>query len=413
MSRVCTLGHPVPEHITPTLPLIAELVQRGDEVIYFATEPYRSAIEATGARFESYGESELFDRTLASGGMLGGMAGLLETTEQILPKLLDRLRAIAPEALLVEAHAVWGNLLAQVLRVPTVTLCSTFAINESLVTAAGLMRQLYGGAPPGYALQGLLGLSTYAETARRLQVRFGIACPDIIDYLGNRQALNVVFTSRELQAGGELFGQDYAFVGPSVFEKTAASEETAATAPADDDRPLIFVSKGTLHYGDTALYRACFEAFTRQPWRVVVAVDPRVDRGLLPTPPANVVLRDDDAQRTLLPQTALCITHGGLTNTHEAMWHGVPMLVLPRAADDHAVAARVAEMGAGLLLDRAQATPERLIGLAHDVLSDTGYRDRATQLGATLRSAGGHRRAADVIQTFTQSARTESTPSRP
>jgi len=113
----------------------------------------------------------------------------------------------------------------------------------------------------------------------------------------------------------------------------------------------------------------------------------------------------------------LCITHGGLTSAHEAMWHGVPMLVLPLAADHHTVAARVAEMGAGLLLDRAQATPERLIGLAQDVLGDTGYRDRAAQLGETLRTAGGHRRAADVIQTFAQKAsptsRTESMPSRP
>jgi UDP:flavonoid glycosyltransferase YjiC (YdhE family) len=421
MSRVCMLGHPAHGHINPTLPVIAELVRRGDRVTYFATEPFRAKVEQTGATCELYGAQELFERNLASGGMLGGMAGLIETTERILPALLARVRAAEPDYLLVEAHAVWGNLLAQVLRIPTITLCSMFAINDALITAAGLMRHMYGEAPPGHALQGLLGLSLYAEAARRLQARFGVACPGIIDYLGNRQALNIVFTSRAFQVGGDLFGDDYAFVGPSMPEtragtpagtpaRTAASAAGDVNADADlswlnaapgDDRPLIYVSMGTMYNDDVRLYRACVEALGHTPYRVVMAVGHRVDRRALPAPPDNFILREFVPQVAVLRRAALFITHGGINSAHEAMWHGVPMIVLPCAADHHIVAERVAAVGAGVVLDRSQATADRLRDLVTRVLADDVCRGHSARMGETLREAGGCRRAADAIQRCT------------
>jgi MGT family glycosyltransferase len=403
MSRVCMLGHPAHGHINPTLPVIAELVRRGEDVTYFATDLFRDKVVKSGAMFESYGPHEWFERNLGvnAGGLLGGMAGLIASAEQMLPDLLDRVRAARPDYLLVEAHAVWGNLIAQILGLPTVTLCSMFAINDTLIGAAGLMRHLYGNAPPEHALQGLLGLGLYAETARRLQARFGVACPDIINYLGNRQRLNIVFTSRAFQVGGELFGDDYAFVGPSVPAASGLADDLHLDDDSAETRPLIFVSMGTMYNDEASLYRACFDAFRDQPWRVVMAVGHRVDRSLLPEPPANVLVRDYVAQVDLLARANLFITHGGINSAHEAMWHGVPMIVLPRAADHHIVAARVADAGAGVVLDRSQATSDRLRDLSARVLADTGCRDRAAHLGVTLREAGGPARAADLIQHVT------------
>src|SRR6516164_1721853 len=130
MSGVCMIGHPAAGHVNPTLPLMAELCRRGERVTYFASEPFRARVEATGARFRPCGAHELFERNLGRGGILGGMAGLLETAGEILPDLLDAVREERPDYLLAEAHALWGNLLAQMLGLPAATLCSMFAINE-------------------------------------------------------------------------------------------------------------------------------------------------------------------------------------------------------------------------------------------------------------------------------------------
>jgi len=401
MAAVCVLGHPAPGHLNPNLPLMAELCGRGERVIYYATEPFRAKVERTGAEFRSYGDHELFERNLGAGGMLGGMAGLIETTEQILPALAEELRTTRPDYLLIEAHAVWGNLLAQMLGKPAAALCSMFAMNESLIDAAGLMGHLYGAGPRDLAFDGLLALGKYFEAARRLQRQFGAVSPGIVDYLGNRQQLNLVFTSREFQIGGAGFDDSYRFVGPSI-----AGRQDYADFPMEQvaGRALILVSMGTMYNYEAEFYRRCFRAFGNWPQTVVLAVGHRVDRAQLPEPPPNFMVREYVPQVALLELAQLFITHGGINSAHEAMLYGVPMVVLPQSADHYVVAGQVEAVGAGVALDRSQATVERLSDAARRVLVDPQFRAGSAKMGETLRAAGGHVRAADEIFDFRRRA---------
>lgn len=391
------LGHPAAGHVNPTLPLIAELASRGEEITYFSSDPFRSRIEKTGARFQAYGAQALFERNLARGGMLGGMAGLIGTTETILPGLLDEVRALGPDYLLVEAHAVWGNLAAQVLNLPAVTLSSMLAINERLISSGQLIEHLYGTGPSARVLEGLQGLSAYFESARRLSNRYGIACPGIINYLGNRQPLNIVFTSRDFQVGGEVFDESYKFVGPSLPEK---AEDHGLRISAEKSEPLIFISMGTMYNDNANFYRDCFEAFRDWPATVVMAVGHRLDRSTLAEPPRNFIVRDYVSQLAVLSQTSLFITHGGLNSAHEAMFYGVPMLVLPEQADHYVVANQVDAVGAGIVLDRRKAMPALLSKLAKELLSEPRYRQKSAAMGKSLAAAGGSKRAADEICCF-------------
>jgi MGT family glycosyltransferase len=370
-------------------------------MVYYATEPFRAKVERTGAAFRSYGDHEMFERNLGAGGMLGGMAGLIETTERILPALADALRAERPDYLLIEAHAVWGNLLAQMLEVPAATLCSMFAMNESLIDAAGLMGHLYGSAQRDLAFEGLLALGGYFEAARRLQGRFGVVSPGIVDYLGNRQRLNLVFTSREFQIGGAVFDESYRFVGPSL-----AGRQDYADFPSERvaGRPFILISMGTMYNDEADFYGRCFQAFGGWPETVVLAVGHRVDRSRLPVPPSNFIVREYVPQVALLESARLFITHGGINSAHEAMLHGVPMVVLPQGADHYVVAGQVEAVGAGVVLERSQATVERLGAAARQALADGRFRARSASMGETLRAAGGDRRAADEIFQFRRSA---------
>ena len=397
MATVCVLGHPAPGHVNPNLPLMAELCRRGERVVYFATEPFRAKVERTGAEFRSYGDHALFERNLGAGGMLGGMAGLMETTEQILPGLVEEFRAARPDYLLIEAHAVWGNLMAQMHHLPTATLCSMFAMNESLISAAGLMGHLYGAAPRELVLEGLLALGEYFESARRLLCRFGAVSPGIVDYLGNRQRLNLVFTAREFQIGGAAFDESYRFVGPSV-----AGRQDYADFPWQRlaGRAPILISMGTMYNDEAEFYRRCFRAFADWGDPVVLAVGHRVDRAQLAAPPANFIVCEYVPQVALLETARLFITHGGINSAHEGMLHGVPMVVLPQRADHYVVARQVEAVGAGVVLDRSEATPERLADAARRALADPQFRARSAKMGEMLRAAGGPVRAADEIFEF-------------
>jgi MGT family glycosyltransferase len=164
--------------------------------------------------------------------------------------------------------------------------------------------------------------------------------------------------------------------------------------------PLIYVSMGTMYNDEVEFYRACFGAFARRGCRVVMAVGHRVNRAAIADPPANVFVREYVPQFALLRGASLFVTHGGINSAHEAMLCGVPMVVLPRAADHYIVAERVAAVGAGIVLDRSQATADRIGELVDRVLADPSFRARSAAAGESLRAAGGHRRAADDILDF-------------
>jgi MGT family glycosyltransferase len=401
MAFVCVLGHPAAGHINPTLPLVSELRRRGERIAYFATEPFRARVERAGAEFRSYGCQEMFERNLGAGGMLGGMSGLMQTTEQILPGLIREIRAARPDYLLIEAHAVWGNLLAQTLGAPAIALCSMFAMNETLISAACLVEHLYGSAPRDLAVEGLLALGDYYESARRLLRDFGAASPGMIDFLGNRQRLNLVFTAREFQVGAGAFDDSYRFVGPSV-----AGREEFREFPVERlaGRSPILISMGTMYNDEAEFYGRCFQAFGGWAEPVVLAVGHRVDRARIPEPPANFVVAEYVPQVALLEAAKLFITHGGINSAHEAMMHGVPMLVLPQRADHYVVARQVDVVGAGMVLDRSEASVERLKDAARRVLADPRFRESSAAMGEHLRAAGGPVRAADEVFEFRRHA---------
>ena len=403
MSKAVFLSHPAHGHINPTLPVVAELIRRGEEVVYYATDLFRTKIEATGAIYRSYGSQEIFERKLAYGGMLGGMAGLIEAAEEILPAVLAQVRDDQPDYLLLEAHSLTGNLVQQIVDRPAMTLCSMFAFNEQLIPAPQLVRFLYGQAPAPAVLDGLLGLNHYIEVAQRISHRYGVLCPNMIGYLSNRQPLNIVFTSRYFQIGGDrAFDDSYKFVGPSVTPSPTPSTATSADFPwaALGDQPLIYISMGTMYNAEAEFYHTCFDALADSPFQVVLSIGQRIDEAQLRQAPANFIVRRHVPQLEILQRAALFITHGGMNSANEGILYHVPMIVLPQQADHYVVAQRVGELGAGVVLDRSHATVERLKQLATQVISEPSYKQQCVKIAQGLREAGGYQRAADEIMAY-------------
>ncbi len=403
MATAVFLSHPAHGHINPTLPVVAELVRRGERIIYYATDLFRAKVEATGAEYRSYGPQELFERQLAYGGIFGGMAGLMEASEDILPTLLPALQANLPDYLLLEAHSVTGNLVQKILGLPAVTLCSMFAFNERLITPPQLNRFMYGPAPAPAVLDGLMGLHHYMAVAQRVSQRYGILCPNVIDYLSNPQPLNIVFTSQYFQIGGDqAFDDRYKFVGPSVAPRVEAATKLGGDFPwaALTEAPLIYISMGTMYNADVDFYHTCFDAFGDGPYQVVLSVGDRLDMRQLRQPPANFIVRPFVPQLELLQRAALFITHGGMNSANEGILFHVPMVVLPQQADHYVVAQRLAELGAGLVLDRSQASAAQLQAMSAQLLADPSYKAQCATIAETLRAGGGYQRAADEILTY-------------
>ncbi len=404
MATTVVLNLPEHGHMNATYPVVAELVRRGERVVYYATEPYRAKVEETGAEFAAYGDAERFRPPAHTGGLYSVMAYLMGLSEQVLPALLNRLQEDRPDYLLVDSMCVWGKLVQQLLKLPAITLASVFVPHERLVSMDDMLHKAYGQAPKEMLLAGIDALNTYIEISQRVDSEYGTRSPDLVEFFASRQPLNIVFTSQYFHLLGDQFDDSYRFVGPSIAPRTEDAADLDLQSLGSG--PLIYISMGTIFHQQPRFYRNCIEALGGSQYRVVMSTG-GVDRAELGEIPGNFLVRESVPQLKVLEQASLFLTHGGMNSTSEALWNEVPLLVFPQHGDQHLVAARVAELGAGLRLLPPDAEPGRLRELVDRVANDGEYRRNARTIAESFHAAGGYRRAADEILAFTRAETTE------
>lgn len=393
MSTAVVFSYPTHGHIAPALGVAKELTVRGERVRFYATERSRKKIEASGAEFRLYpAEYERFDPNPPTEGLFSDMLRLAGLAEELLPKLVQELKDEIPDYVLLDTKSLWGRLTAGVLGVPAITLSVVFGIQPGLVPVTDLVNLLYGRADSKTLVSGITKLSGYLEIARRLSSEYRVLLPGIVDYLGNPQPLNLIFTSREFQLNGDAFDERYQFVGPYIPQNRDADIDF----PWDrlTGAPLIYISLGTTFHHAPSFYAACFEAFAGCPWQIVLAAGYSPMMGI---PPPNFIVCSYVPQLAILRRAALLITHGGMNSINEGLYFGVPMLVVPQRGDQHLTGARVAELGAGLTIPPAAVDPRALQLAAMQILKDAAFGQNAKTLGQSLRNSGGPQRAASAI----------------
>ncbi len=171
-----------------------------------------------------------------------------------------------------------------------------------------------------------------------------------------------------------------------------------------DGRPLIFASLGTVSEPtNLAVYRKMLAACAGLNVQVVLALgrwtgEEEMTQKQLGDIPDNAIVVDFAPQLALLERAALLITHAGINTVMESLSQGVPMIALPRSADQPATASRVAHAGVGLQGSYGHSTVEELREMVERVLAEDCFRRRAKELQQTLIAAGGASRAADIAE---------------
>ncbi|HZE30737.1 MAG TPA: nucleotide disphospho-sugar-binding domain-containing protein, partial [Actinoallomurus sp.] len=98
------------------------------------------------------------------------------------------------------------------------------------------------------------------------------------------------------------------------------------------------------------------------------------------------------------PGAAAVVTHAGHGTVAAAMRHRVPVVGLPNpAADQPALAAHLAERGAGIALDGERATPAEIRAAVDKVLNGNSYRDAAATIAAAIAAAPGAAGAVNLL----------------
>jgi MGT family glycosyltransferase len=425
MARVVILPVPAYGHVYPTLPLAQELLARGEEVSYSLPDPFLSTIDASGATFLPFRSSgrgfgwrpvsceELFYWMPLHQAVL---------SFEVMPQLLNIIRAERPDYLIYDAACLWGRLAARILRLPAIRFHTSFVLNEqlgpvfrALLDEAGrvaMPRTSEGAAPGGDAP------ITFRGAVEHLCATYNLPPISLKSFFTHAEPLTLVPIPPAFQPGVERFDARYQFLGPSLVPR-----ETPTDFPFEQltSQPTLYISMGSVCNREVDFFKTCFAAFGgtdatttepgpfpdptqgagEQPWQVILATGTTNVATLGPVP-ENFLVRPSVPQLEVLQQTTAFVTHGGMNSVMEALWYGVPLVVVPQMAEQAITARRVEELGLGLALEKSAVTATSLRKAVRQVAENKEIRSRVRRMQETLRQAGGARAAADAVIRFTQ-----------
>ena len=396
MSKLLFVTPPAHGHLNPVLPVMQELVQRGEQVLCLNNEEFRPQIEATGAHFRAYPPTILtaaaISQALADGNLSRPHLLMMRATEALAPFTMDVLTQEGCDLVVFDSLAIWGKIASKSLGLKGAATISHFVFD---LASMNLSRREYVTMMTQFFAQ----LPSLLSQRRRLKRRFGKAYPSKQPLFPMRDQLNIVFTAPELQPKSSIVDDTFLFVGPSINPQLHTNG-----FPFEElrQKPIVYLSLGTVHHTHTAFYHTCFQAFAEFPAQFILSAGRQAKMVDLGPIPANFIVRPSVPQLDVLQVADVFITHGGINSVHEGLYYGIPLILIPHQFEQLLNARQVTARNAGLLIaeqvQHQPVTPDRLRQALQEVLANRTYAEGARKVQQVLRETGGFRQAADAIQ---------------
>ncbi|PLS21193.1 glycosyltransferase [Neptunicoccus cionae] len=161
------------------------------------------------------------------------------------------------------------------------------------------------------------------------------------------------------------------------------------------DGPLVYVGFGSLGAVDTGMMKRMIDVFEGIQARFLVNVGAMSEA--YERVPDNVHLGSWFPQPSVIEQADLVIHHGGNNTFCEALFHGVPSLVLPYCWDGHDNAQRAETVEVGRHINRANWTADSLRSAIIETLTDTAMRQKLKKVSGKMQQNRGTEQAARKI----------------
>ncbi|WP_232667064.1 macrolide family glycosyltransferase [Pseudonocardia sp. TRM90224] len=387
MSHVLMSTSAAHGHVHPNLPVMTELVARGHRVTYPVPARFVDAVAATGAT-PLLIHTDLPDPAKGEQWPEGGVEVMQLFSDEARSAYAQISAALGddrPDVVCYDGSGWAGHAFSRVHRLPRVELAPHMIAWDTFEEDFAEAYAFYE-TPEGMAWQ--------AEMDAWL-AGVGVG-------LGNREFLgapdrSVVLIPEAMQPNLDRVDRTrYTFVGPVIGDRShQGSFADLGTPPG---RPLLLVSLGSAFNDRPAFWRDCITAMHGTGWTTVLAVGSFVDVAELGAVPDDVVVRRWVPQLAVLEHASAFVTHAGMGGCSEGLWHGVPMVAVPQAADQFVNGPRLAELGVGEHLPAEEVTPDRLRDAVLRVSASPDVAQRCAEQKKIARAAGGAAAAADEIE---------------
>lgn len=420
LAHLAFIAPPFLGHLNPMRALARALTDRGHRATVFGVADSRPLIADDALGFHPIGRTTHPPGHLAAmtarmamvdgvRGLAGIIADVAAMTSMLVDELPGALRAERIDLVLCDGTEAAGGLVADHLGLPFATVANALPLNREPGVPPAFTGWRYDPSPWGiernrggyrvadWLMRGHGSVIAAAAARWRLGTRETVAdCLSPWAQIGQTVA-GFDFPRRALS-------EAFHHVGP-LRRRDGTGGTGGFTLPVDDGRPLAYASLGTLQGGRAGLFRTIAGAVDRLGWRLVLAHGGRLDAAAARALPGRPAVHAFVPQAEVLRHARVAILNGGLNTVMDALAEAVPIVALPIAFEQGAIAARLARAGAGRVVGRRLLTRSRLAAALKDVLDGERYRVNASRLAGEIAAAGGVERAADIVDDLLRTGR--------
>ena len=186
---------------------------------------------------------------------------------------------------------------------------------------------------------------------------------------------------------------DLEWLGPTVHRIQPPEFDRSPIEPHPDwldefaaAGPLVYATLGSVFGDSPDVWKAIFAAAAGRPsCRVVATVGRSARLDALGPVPTNVRVESYVPQSQVLDLAHAVIGHAGYGTLMGALRRGLPVVTLPMpAADNAGNAARVSELGAGIVVPEDRRSPEVIGDALRRVLEEPSLRDGARRVARAI-----------------------------
>lgn len=393
MPKALFFNVPAHGHVNPSLPLVTELINRGHQIRYYATSHYQKRVEATGAEFRTYQtvDDDYFDKR-GLDGTIPQLAAktLLETTQQMLPELIAMVEDYQPDYIIYDCMCPWGYYLAKIANLPSVSSFSLMPVSMrgmfDFQTLRIVMPMMIKGFGAGIAASRL---------GNALGKQYNVNPLDLTTVLNAPGDLSISYSSKLYVPYSDTLPDHFRFIGWSMPDNNV--DESFVH---ESDRPLIYISLGTVANDNFDFFKACIQALAETNYDVLISTGNRIPPEKFGKLPDNITMKLWVPQTQVLNQASLFVTHGGLNSLHDGLYCGLPLLAVPQQTEQTLNAMQIVKIGAGLMLKPHEITTSTIRDCVEKLLSNAQYAKNAEQLRESLQRGGGVSKAVNEINSL-------------
>lgn len=355
--------------------LASVLASQGHELVVWAPERHRAEVEDWGARFE------LHEPTMPRTQGAGFSMELLETTERIVPGLVEQLYGYRSEIVIHDSQAPWARVAGDYLGLARLVAHPMFPIIAPYAKPS--RADPFLPAPPEEEAK-----ARYQSSWAAIASRWGVEIEDEHRTIHSGGRLTLGFTTQRI-LGDNLLHPGWELVGPLMTPPPPTARSAA--------RPLVYVCLGTAYNARPDPFKAVIAALGSEPVDVLISTGNGkfVTAAQLGPLPSNVDLRTFVPAREVLARASVHITHGGCNSVHETLLAGVPMVFMPQAFDQFPLAQAIEQLGAGVI---AEEDPFEVREAVRLLLESDKAQAAARELSEHLIDYPGEARLAEVIE---------------